>query len=94
MPTTIETNRRHPVQVSATTHHWIQELAAYEHTSMSKVLERAVERYRATVLLDAYNAAWARLAEEDPQAIAALREEQALWDQTLADGLDTAEDDA
>lgn len=94
MPSTVETTRRHPIQVSATTHQWVRELAAFEHTSMSKVLERAVERYRAAVLLEAQNAAWARITEEDPQTVDALREEQAPWDQALTDGLPEADDHA
>lgn len=87
MTTRTDATQRHPVKVSVTTHRWLQELAAYEHSSMAGVVERAVERYRAEVLLQAHNAAWAQLAAEDPAARVAFQQEQDVWDQTLADGL-------
>lgn len=83
---------RHSVQVSARAHRWLQEVAELEHRSMGRVLERAIERYRAEVIVERHNAIWAQLAAENPDAIAALQQEYQLWDRVIADGL--PEDDA
>ncbi|HET9017016.1 MAG TPA: hypothetical protein VFN57_15550 [Thermomicrobiaceae bacterium] len=79
--------QRHSVQISTRAHRWLQEAAEIEHASMGHVLERALERYRAEVITRLHNTMWAELAEEDPDAIAALRQEYECWDQVVSDGL-------
>lgn len=54
--------------------------------STATILEQAVERFQREQLLNEANAAWAAILA-DPTAAAEVAAEQALWDQTLADGL-------
>jgi len=57
------------------------------NSSMTKLVERAVEAHRNELLLKAHNEAWARDMIEDPEAIAELEAERELWDRTVADGM-------
>ncbi len=75
------------IRVSAQTHDMLRELARTVNAPMQEIVERAVEQYRRQRLLAAANAAYATL-QADPAAQRALREEQAAWDVTLADGLE------
>jgi len=56
---------------------------------MQTVLEQALEHYRRQQLLAATNAAYMAL-QTDPAAWEDLEHERMEWDQTLADGLETA----
>lgn len=57
---------------------------------MQQILEVALEQYRRRQFLEALNAAYAAM-HADPKAQAEEAEELALWDTTLADGLDDLE---
>lgn len=58
--------------------------------SMAEVLERAVDRYRREQILREANTVWETILG-DPAARAKVDAEDAAWDGTLADGLDTEE---
>ncbi len=65
----------------------LQTLAEQSGRSVQVVLEEAVEFYWGRRLLEATNAVYAALMS-DPEAKRELEEERALWDATLADGLE------
>ena len=79
--------RRRTMRVIETTHRILRELAGQSGDSMTVIVERAVERYQREQLLTGANEAWAVL-QADPVARADIEAEQALWDQTLGDGLE------
>ena len=74
-------------RVSLETHARIRRLAAERHTTLGKVVTGAVNQLERTSMLDAYNAAVARL-RANPVAAADYDAEMAAWESTLADGLD------
>lgn len=49
-----------------------------------------MERYRREQILKEANRQWAAIMK-DPQAMAEIKAEMAIWDGTLADGLDPEE---
>jgi predicted transcriptional regulator len=75
------------IRVSVETHNTLRELAQAIGAPMQEILEQAVEQYRRQRLLAATNAAYAAL-RADPAAWQQIKEEQAAWDATLADGLE------
>ena len=75
------------VRVSEETHELLRRLAAATGEPLQKVLERAVENYRRDRFFVELDAAYERL-QADPAAWAEELEERALWETTLADGLD------
>ena len=75
------------VRVNPETHRVLRELATDSGESMMSVLEQAVERYRRERWLEEANEEWAAI-RADPQAMAEIAAEQALWDNTLLDGLE------
>jgi hypothetical protein len=54
---------------------------------MATLVERAVEAFRRDQLFAAAEAAW-RAIQSDPAARAEIDAEYALWDTTVADGLE------
>lgn len=58
---------------------------------MIALLDEAVERLRRERFFERVDAEWAAIMA-DPQARAEVEAEQALWDQTLMDGLEDEED--
>ncbi|WP_254054095.1 hypothetical protein [Singulisphaera sp. GP187] len=54
---------------------------------MTEVLGKAIEEYRKKRFLEGLNADFAAL-REDPAAWVEEQKERAVWDATLADGLD------
>jgi predicted DNA-binding protein len=64
----------------------LRALAKQEGKPMQAVLDDAIERYQRDKFLDEVNAAYATL-RNDPKAWKAEQSERALWDKTLADGL-------
>jgi predicted transcriptional regulator len=74
------------VRISNRAHEHLRELAARSGRPLQAVLESAIEAFRREAFfarLDAaYEAVWA-----DEQAGREEREERALWEGTLADGL-------
>lgn len=81
------------VRVSKRTHHLLRDLAARTGEPMQAIIERALEDYRRRRFFEEVNAAYAA-QQRDPTAWAAEVEEQALWETTLADGLDAEEWDS
>jgi predicted transcriptional regulator len=75
------------VRVSAETHDVLRKLAAATGEPLERVLERAVESYRREQFYAEFDAAYARL-QADPVAWEEELAERALWEVTLADGLD------
>ena len=75
------------VRVSEKTHATLRELASQVGAPMQEVVDRAIELYRRQHLLEATNAAYAAL-RSDPAAWQELETERAVWDVTLADGLE------
>jgi hypothetical protein len=75
------------VRVSAGTHSALKELSALTGQPMTVVLDRAVEAYQREQFLDECDRAYSRL-RADPKAWREELAERALWDVTLADGLE------
>jgi predicted transcriptional regulator len=75
------------VRVSEHTHGLLRKLAEATGEPLAKVLEGAVENYRREQFFAELNAAYARL-QADPVAWEEELAERALWERTLADGLD------
>ncbi len=65
----------------------VREMSEAYNTSMTKIIERAVDAYRNEMLLKAHNEAWARLMEKDPGAIDEFEGEHELWNGANADGM-------
>lgn len=78
------------VRVSERTHHLLRDLAARTGEPMQAIIERAIEDYRRRRFFEEVNAAYAA-ERRDPVAWAAEEEDRALWEVTLADGLDAEE---
>ena len=81
------TKKRRPLQVSDTAYQTIRELAESNHTSMAKIVERAVEHYANQLMLRQANAEWAEILM-NPEAVAESEAERRVWDATIADGLE------
>ena len=75
------------VRITEETHELLRKLAAATGEPLQKVLERAVENYRRQQFFAELDVAYERL-RADPVAWAEELEERALWETTLADGLD------
>jgi predicted transcriptional regulator len=75
------------IRISDRTRSALLELASDSGESMQQVLARAVEAYRAQRLLERTNEAYARL-RNSPDLWKEELEERALWERTLADGLE------
>ena len=78
------------VRISEQSHHRLRELAAQSGEPMQAVLDKALEQYRRQRFWEEMNAAYA-VIQNDPEALAAEKEELALWETTLMDGLDPNE---
>ncbi len=83
-------SRQYTVRVNEATHRALRELTARSGESTAALLERVVARYQREQLLAEANAAWAEI-RADPAASAEIATEQALWEQTLDDGLEREE---
>jgi uncharacterized protein with PIN domain len=74
------------VSISQTTHETLLKLAQTSGETIQTVLDRAIENYRRHVFLVQANQAFAALRQNE----ALWQEEQAerqVWDQTMADGV-------
>jgi hypothetical protein len=78
------------VRISEQSHRSLRELAAQSGEPMQTVLDKAIEEHRRQRFWAEMNAAYA-VIQNDPQALAAEKEERALWETTLMDGLDPNE---
>jgi hypothetical protein len=78
--------QRH-VRVSESTHSILRDLAEESGDPMTVVLDRAVELYRREQLFALAAAQWQAI-QGDPEARAELAAEYAIWETTVADGLE------
>lgn len=77
----------HTVRISERTHRALSQLKRSTGQSMPAIIEQAVERWQREHLLREANAAWAAIVA-DPAASAEIEAERALWEATVADGLE------
>ena len=75
------------IRVSEKTRDIVHDLSRTIGVPMAEILERAIEQYRRQHILDVANAQYAAL-RADPEAWTEIEAERALWDATLADGLE------
>jgi hypothetical protein len=75
------------IRVTDQTHMLLRELSATTGEPLGRVAERAVDHYRRELFFAEFNKAYAKL-RADPVAWAEELAERALWETTLADGLD------
>ena len=75
------------IRVSSHTHALLSQLAEEANESMQAGLEKAVESYRRESFLRAANRDFAAL-KRNPKAWKEALRGRAVWEQTLADGLD------
>jgi hypothetical protein len=75
------------VRIGALTHRTLQELAEQTGSTMQAVLEKAITEYQRKCFLEGLNADFAAL-RNTPKAWQDELEERALWETTLADGLE------
>ena len=75
------------IRVSEKTRDTVHDLARNVGVPMAAIVEQAIEQYRRQHILDAANAHYASL-RADPEAWAEVEAERAIWDVTLADGLE------
>lgn len=78
------------VRVSQETHRLLQVLSANTGDSMAAIVDRAVENYRRALFFEAAERTYREL-EADPEGLAVYEAEIALWDKTVADGLEREE---
>ena len=74
------------IRIRKSTRDTLRDLADEAGEPMQAVLEKAVDAYRRRSFLEAVNASYAALHEDDA-ASRAFRDELQLWDATLGDGL-------
>jgi hypothetical protein len=75
------------VRISLATRETLRLIATQTGESMQSTLDKAIEAYRRQQFLERANAAFAAL-RDDPEAWQVEQEERAVWDVTLADGLE------
>ncbi len=75
------------MRVREDTRETLRELASQTGEPIQEVLRKAVESYRRQLLLEATNAAYARL-RADPKAWSEELREREAWEATLDDGLE------
>lgn len=75
------------VRIGALAHRTLQELAEQTSSTMQAVLEKAISEYQRKYFLEGLNADFAAL-RNNPRAWQEELEERALWDSTVADGLE------
>ena len=74
-------------RISMNAHKALLELADKKGESMQKIIERAIEAYRRQLFLEESNRAFAAL-RENTEAWQEEKQERALWDSAIADGLE------
>jgi hypothetical protein len=77
------------VPISEASHKILLELSSHGGEPIDQLLDKAIEEYRRSRLLDQTNAAFAALQSNESAWQDELAERQD-WDATLADGLDDA----
>ena len=77
------------IRVTTNTRNMLSDMAQATGQSMQSIVEQALESYRRQQMLSALNDAYAAL-REDEAAWAEMEAERAIWESTLADGLEAA----
>jgi predicted transcriptional regulator len=80
------------IRVSRSTHELLRDLAARSNATITAVVDEAVRDLQRKKFWEDFNAACEAL-RADPAVWADLRQEDAVWDQTLADGLEDRSDE-
>jgi hypothetical protein len=80
------------IRVSRSTHELLRDLASKSNTTITAVVDEAVRDLQRKKFWEDFNAECAAL-RADPEAWADLRQEDSVWDQTLADGLEDQSDE-
>jgi hypothetical protein len=75
------------IRISKKTHQALRQLAAEAGTSLTAILETAVQEYQRNKYWEEYYAGYAAL-KADPEKWADYQREIEAWDVTLADGLE------
>jgi hypothetical protein len=75
------------IRVSRSTHELLRDLAAKSNTTITAVVDEAVQDLQRKKFWADFNAACEAL-KADPAAWADLRHEDAAWEKTIADGLE------
>jgi len=79
------------VRISLSARDTLRDLAGQTGETMQTILERAFEEYRRRRFLEEVSVAYAALRQNEAEW-EAMKQEQAVWDVTLLDGLDRDED--
>jgi hypothetical protein len=80
------------VRISRSTHDKLRTLAEKSQTTITALVDRAVEDLRREMFWDEFDRAVAA-TKADPEAWAEVQREDKLWEATLLDGLGPAEPD-
>jgi hypothetical protein len=80
------------IRISRSTHEILRDLAAEANTTMTALVDEAIQEYRRKKFWEGYHAAYAAL-RADPVAWAELQHESDAWDSTLTDGLEAPSDE-
>ena len=78
------------IRVSERTGSLVRKLAHESGETMQNVVDAAIEEFRRKKFFEEVNASYAAL-QMDPEAWAEELAERAIWDSTLADGIDRTE---
>jgi hypothetical protein len=79
------------IRVKTTTHQTLRERAGERGESLSDTVDQLVEEDRRRRMFEAAARSWEKL-RQDPEAWAEWQAEVALWDTTIADGLEDESD--
>jgi predicted DNA-binding protein len=74
------------VRVSESTHETLRSLSSREGKSMQDIIDKAIEDYRRKAFLEGLSNDY-RALQQNTEAWKEHKEEIALWDNTLMDGL-------
>jgi hypothetical protein len=75
------------IRISRSTHEILQELAAKSNLPMATIVDEAVRDYQRRMFWETFDASCASL-KADSAVLASYQREVALWESTLADGLE------
>jgi hypothetical protein len=75
------------IRISRSTHEILHDLAAKSSLPMTAIVDEAVRDYQRRKFWEAFDASCASL-KANPEVFASYQREAALWESTLADGLE------
>jgi hypothetical protein len=76
------------VRIREETHETLRDLKQQTGESTPDILARAVDQFYRSILIAETNIGYAELLRADPAAWEDDRDELAVWDETLADGIE------